>query len=316
MKKQIKILSVAVLSAGLLLTACKKDDPEPTISVNDFIGSIAENPSNGQLIGNVGATVENGNYTRYGFTPEHIGIGGYVSISTSGDIIVTDPSFFDYEQNTSISGAAEVITFDDNDNETKASFNVTINITDVNEAPALNVQQRLDGGEAPSQIYNSDNTYLDSLYGKTYEGGLIAYLNTTTGNGFVVASTDQSTALIWDPNQPSGSGTAGTNDAIGNGPLNTNAIVNTIGAGSYAAQICNDLVLNTYSDWFLPSRDELTAIYNNLHVNGFGSFQNINYWSSSETTTATIVWYRKFDILAEGMGGSEQLFGVRAARTF
>lgn len=315
MKKRIKILSVAVLSASFLFVGCSKEDPTPTISVSNFTGSIAENPSNGQVIGNINATVENGNYTRYSFV-SNPPIASYVSISASGQLTVSNPGFFDYEQNTSIAGSAEVITFDGKDNETRASFTVTINITDVNEAPPLNVQQRLDGGETPSQIYNSNNTYLDSLYGKDYAGGLIAYLNTTTGNGFVVATTDQSTALIWDPNQPAGSGTAGTNDAIGNGPLNTNAIVNQIGAGSYAAQACNDLVLNTYSDWFLPSRDELTEVYNNLHVNGFGNFQNISYWTSSETTTATIVWYRKFDILAEGMGGSEQLFGVRAARTF
>ena len=74
--------------------------------------------------------------------------------------------------------------------------------------------------------------------------------------------------------------------------------------------------MNTHSDWFLPSKDELTQIYNKLHVNGYGNFQDDNYWSSSETSTATLVWYRKFDTGQEGMGGSEQLFWVRAARMF
>ena len=317
MKKQIKILSAALLATTILFTGCSKDDPDPTITVSDFTGTIAENPNMGQSIGVVNATIENATNYGYYFTPEHGPIEDYVTMDrATGAITVSNPSLFDYEQVTSITSTAAISAFDSKDNEITATFTVTINITDVNEAPPLNVQERLDTGETPIDIYISNNSYLDSLYGKTYGGGLIAYLNTVVGSGFVVASADQSTALIWDPNQPAGSGTAGTNDAIGNGPLNTNAIVNTIGAGSYAAQICNDLVLNTYSDWFLPSRDELTEVYNNLHVNGLGGFQNISYWSSSETSTATVVWYRKFDTGQEGMGGSEQLFGVRAARSF
>jgi hypothetical protein len=43
---------------------------------------------------------------------------------------------------------------------------------------------------------------------------------------------------------------------IGTGNTNTNLIVAVQGNGNYAAKICYDLVLNGYSDWFLPSRDE------------------------------------------------------------
>ncbi|MBL4670389.1 MAG: DUF1566 domain-containing protein [Flavobacteriales bacterium] len=319
MKKQVKTLSVLVLATGFLSTGCSKDEEKPIVTVENFVTSLAENPVMGQYVGHVNSSIENATSVGYYFTPEHTGIGEHIAMDrATGEMTVSNPSFFDFEQVTSISGTAEISAFDGKDNETRVSFSVTVNITDVIETtpPTVSVQERLNGGETPIDIYISNNSLLDSLYGKTYAGGLIAYLNTIGGNGFVVASNDQSTALIWDPNQPAGSGTAGTNDAIGNGPLNTNAIVNTILAGSYAAQACNDLVLNSFSDWFLPSRDELTEVYNNLHLNGYGNFQNISYWSSSETPTATIVWYRKFDTGQEGMGGSEQLFGVRAVRTF
>ncbi len=38
----------------------------------------------------------------------------------------------------------------------------------------------------------------------------------------------------------------------------------------------------TYSDWFLPSSDELFKIYTELYSNGIGGFIANWYWSSSE----------------------------------
>ena len=58
--------------------------------------------------------------------------------------------------------------------------------------------------------------------------------------------------------------------------------------GTVAAKLCTDYsVINngtTYSDWFLPSKDELNKIYLELTVNGLGGLSGSNYWSSSEST--------------------------------
>jgi len=140
--------------------------------------------------------------------------------------------------------------------------------------PTKTVQQRLNEGETPLAIFTDDNSFLDSLYGKTYEGGLIAYLNTSTGAGFVVAPSDLSTTYKWDHNPPAG-GFTQTNDtlsAIGSGAANTSGIVDSLGAGANAASACTDLSQGGKTDWYLPSTDELTEAWRNLHKEGLGSF--------------------------------------------
>ena len=81
--------------------------------------------------------------------------------------------------------------------------------------------------------------------------------------------------------------------AIGDGEDNTEAIVtaydnNPDVIDGYAAQVCYQLTVTnndeTYNDWFLPSRDELSAIYENLQdrTSPLGDFEDYQYWSSSE----------------------------------
>ena len=74
--------------------------------------------------------------------------------------------------------------------------------------------------------------------------------------------------------------------AIGTGLQNTIDIVNNCTSSTgYAASVCDSLLLNGYTDWFLPSKEELHLMYSNLKLFGTGNFSNSAYWSSSEMTS-------------------------------
>ena len=83
---------------------------------------------------------------------------------------------------------------------------------------------------------------------------------------------------------------AGTETRIGAGKRNTELIIavfNQKGKRGTAAQLCGDFTLNGYDDWFLPSKDELNLMYQNLKQQGLGDFDNDWYWSSSEVTVTS-----------------------------
>ena len=168
-------------------------------------------------------------------------------------------------------------------------------------AESCSVQQRLDNGETPCQIFNTDIP-LDSLYGKTYAGGLIFYLDTINCNGLIAAPMNQSTGIQWYNGNYILTGANGYN--IGTGQTNTALIISIQGTGFYAAHICDDLVLNGFSDWYLPSKQEL-----NFMNNVFG---NNVYWSSSEQDS----FYAECSSCPEPYPNKHLLLPVRAIRSF
>ena len=122
-------------------------------------------------------------------------------------------------------------------------------------------------------------------------GGWIFYDKGSYSDGWrylEAAPSDQSTRIQWYNGNIVVTGATGT--AIGTGQANTTAIVTIQGAGNYAAQLCNDLIVDGYNDWFLPSKDELDKLYiNKVVIGGFAGF----YWSSSEYV-AYYAWLQNF----------------------
>ncbi|MBN1797556.1 MAG: DUF1566 domain-containing protein [Spirochaetales bacterium] len=143
--------------------------------------------------------------------------------------------------------------------------------------------------EAPKNPIASGylDTYNLNLRDTGPAGGLIFYINPnadTDGWKYMEAAPgDQSTSMRWHNGSFMTTGAMAT--VIGTGKDNTAAIVLKQGDGSYAAKLCDDLTIAGYSDWFLPSEDELNEIYENLKLKGVGGFVDYNYWSSSEKNT-------------------------------
>ncbi len=139
-------------------------------------------------------------------------------------------------------------------------------------------------------VYGSNVSFTTGTVaiGDNYGGGKVAYLlvsgdpgySATTQHGLVAPPSDQSTSMKWT-NGAIISITGATGSAIGTGQSNTNAIIANLGVGTYAASICDNLVLGGFSDWFLPSSGELSKLY--LNRVAIGGFTTGTYWSSRET---------------------------------
>jgi hypothetical protein len=169
-------------------------------------------------------------------------------------------------------------------------------------------------------VRQSDGTLALRQYkiGDFAQGGIIFYIDESGEHGLVADTADLSTGIRWY------AGTYGTTQAKGDGPfsgeMNTAIIISShVAIGddgtTYAARMCADLQKGGYSDWYLPSKEELSLMYSNLHQAGLGGFAADFYWSSSEFYNLN-AWGLFFNNGNQDYDDKNYCFRVRAARAF
>ena len=138
----------------------------------------------------------------------------------------------------------------------------------------------------------------NGLYiGQSYAGGIIFYLDDTGEHGLVSADIDQQIINLegGDQNRRCPVGTFFETDTIiGSGAQNTTNIISACNTSSNVAYICDNLVLNGYDDWFLPSIDELNLMFQNLRNNGLGNFVSggcIDTYASSSSENGGLEFF-------------------------
>lgn len=152
--------------------------------------------------------------------------------------------------------------------------------------------------------------------GDNYQGGKIAYILVSgdTGydpnvqHGLIAATFDQSTSTPWGCRNTSIS----TATSIGTGNQNTINIMSGCSTAGIAARLCGDLVLNGYSDWYLPSRNELTKFYLNRSEFNY----TLSYYLSSTQYDSLEAWALHFNGGLQDHRNKDHTFAVRAFRSF
>ncbi len=156
------------------------------------------------------------------------------------------------------------------------------------------VEGALTGANASTWISVSGISFSTKEYlaiGDIYAGGYIFYLanpavdldgDGTPDRGLVAALQDIDTGgAEWGCY---GSILPGADsDEIGAGYQNTMDIIVSCAAPNTAAKQCADYISGGYDDWFLPSRNEIFAMF--LGIGGstnIGQFATERYWSSTE----------------------------------
>lgn len=148
-------------------------------------------------------------------------------------------------------------------------------------------------------------------------GGIIAYIlqpgdsgySATVQKGIVAATSDQASGVFGC----SGTTISGTSTALGTGAANTAAILAGCATRPIAASIAAAHNGGGFSDWYLPSADEMSKLYQSRSF--LGSFPGVDYITSSENNTL-LAWYVRMTNGGISTTTKVDNIGVRAIRSF
>ncbi|MCS5663798.1 MAG: DUF1566 domain-containing protein [Flavobacteriales bacterium] len=175
--------------------------------------------------------------------------------------------------------------------------------------------------EFAEQGYDCDGN-IEYFVGMAAEGGIVFYVDETGEHGLVAAMEDIEGTYEWgcygtDINGDNSS-VSPELDGIGTGLQNTLEIVAGCSETPIAASEVLAYEYGDYSDWYLPSKDELKEMYNTIGNGGsegdIGGFGNNWYWSSSESNfnDAWHVYFSNGDTISNGKNHTGRVRVIRA----
>ena len=161
------------------------------------------------------------------------------------------------------------------------------------------------------------NGFVTIEIGSAFQGGILFYVDSSGKHGLISAIDD-----FGDRKWGCVSVEIATDVDLGTGFQNTFKILEECSETPIAASEAVYYEINEYSDWYLPSFDELKEMYFSIgvgsqlgNVGNFAQNQDCRYWSSSAYDN-DFAWVLNFTDLDSFGGYKSNYYNVRFIRSF